>query len=228
MPRRFGHPIAAVLIILGLSSCVTETMEHLALAIRLEGTEVTQLEVDDNKLYILGVLNGKTFDQVQEALEKHPDIDTLVFTAMPGSVNDDAIFAMGRWLREKSLNTHLLSTSVIASGAVDLYLSGVERTAEEGAKLGVHSWDDGSNQAADLPKDHEDHRLNASYIGAMLGSEDFYWYTIEAAPSDDIHWMSPGDVERFGLLTSPWLRSSNDNTPFGEDFEIMRSEILED
>ncbi|MGI9488423.1 MAG: hypothetical protein ACR2RF_21600 [Geminicoccaceae bacterium] len=103
MPRRLARPIAAVLIILGLSSCMTETMEQLALAIRLQGSETTKLEVNDSKLYILGILNGKTFDQVRDVFDEHPDIDTLVFTAMPGSVDDETTFAMGRWLREKNL-----------------------------------------------------------------------------------------------------------------------------
>ena len=228
MPRCLARPIAAILITLGLSSCVTETMEQLAQAIRLQGAETTELKVDGSKLYILGVLNGKTSDQMRKAFAKHPDIDTLVFTAMPGSVDDETTFAMGRWLREKNLRTHLLSNAVIASGAVDLYLSGVQRTAEKGAQLGVHSWDDGTNEATDFPRDHEDHRLNASYIDTMLGSEAFYWYTIEAASSDDIHWMTPDEVEDFGLLTSPWSQPSGDETPFGPDFEIMRAAVLED
>lgn len=228
MPRSLVRPIAAILLALGLSSCVTETMEQLALAIRLQGTQTTQLEVDGNKLYILGILNGKTFDQVREVFDEDPNVDTLVFTAMPGSADDETTFAMGRWLREKKLHTHLLSNSVIASGAVDLYLSGIQRTAEEGAQLGVHSWDDGSNEATDFPRDHEDHRLNASYIDTMLGSENFYWYTIEAASSDDIHWMTTDEVEKFGLLTSPWSQPSGDETPFGPDFENMRAGVLED
>ncbi len=37
----------------------------------------------------------------------------------------------------------------------------------------------------------------------MLGNDEFYWFTLEAASADDIHEMSLAEVERFGLLTSP-------------------------
>ena len=35
----------------------------------------------------------------------------------------------------------------------------------------------------------------------MLGADDFYWFTIEAAPADGIHIMSNEEIARFGLVT---------------------------
>ena len=40
-------------------------------------------------------------------------------------------------------------------------------------------------------------------IEDMLGSDEFYWFTINAAPVDDIHRMTNDEIVRFGLLTAP-------------------------
>jgi len=224
-----NHLLAMPLLIaiLFVSACQTKYMTELAEVTRLNASEITELEIDGRRLYLLGPLNSKTFDQVQAAFNRHPEIDTLVLTAMPGSVDDETTFEMGRWLRLRGVKTHLLSNSVIASGAVDLFLSGVERTAEIGAQLGVHSWSDGRQDAKDLPRDHHGHRLNASYIEEMLGVDTFYWFTIDAAPSEDLHWLETSEVDHFALLTSPWQKPSEDRTPFGAEFTEMRAALLE-
>ncbi len=124
---------------------------------------------------------------------------------MPGSLDDEALFPFARWIRAQGYNTHLESTSEIASGAVDLFLSGVERTMEKGAKLGVHSWSDGDKEASEYPRSHSAHSLNASYIKAMLNSDEFYWFTINAAPANAIHWMNEAEIKKYQLLTQPLL-----------------------
>ena len=190
--------------------------------------DLTQTAVDGNRLYLMGELNSQTPDKVKAVIKDNPQVDTIVLTAMPGSLDDESTFPLARWLRERNLNTHLLSDSVIASGAVDLYLAGVNRTMEEGAQLGVHSWSDGSNEATDFPRDRKEHRFNADYIDAMLGSEDFYWFTIEAAPADGLHWMDKTEIDHFGLLTEPLQPASNDPTPFGDQFQDARADVLSD
>ncbi|MEM8950013.1 MAG: hypothetical protein AAGA21_14110 [Pseudomonadota bacterium] len=225
-----SRTIATALLIttLFLSASRTDYMTELAEVTRLNASEITELEIEDRRLYLMSPLNSKTFGQVTLAFERQPEIDTLVLTAMPGSVDDETTFKMARWLRDKGIKTHLLSRSVIASGAVDLFLAGTERTAEVGAQLGVHSWSDGRQDAKDLSRDHGGHQLNASYVEAMLGEDAFYWYTIDAAPSEELHWLGRAEVAEFSLLTSPWLEPSNDPTPFGGKFSEMRAALLED
>jgi beta-lactamase class D len=206
----------------GLAGCETAAM------LVLNSTEQTSIAVKGDKLFIMGLLNSKTFGQMQKSLAANPQIETLVFTAMPGSIDDEVTFEMGRWLRAKKLNTHLTAKTVIASGAVDLFLSGSQRTMEAGAQLGVHSWSDGSKEAADYPRDSEEHALNRDYIVDLGVPEDFYWFTIYEAPANAIHWMSQGEVVKYGLLTAPILTSdSSAAIPF-KDFAKMRLEILED
>ncbi|MEM9600614.1 MAG: hypothetical protein AAF926_06300 [Pseudomonadota bacterium] len=220
--RRGGRVALIMALSAGLSACTT------AMILMLNQVELTELTADGDQLYIMGELNSKSFAQVQTAISEHPEIDTLVFTAMPGSLDDETTFAMGRWLREEGLNTHLTARSVIASGAVDLYLSGVSRTMEQGAQLGVHSWGYGSKEATDFPKDDPAHELNKSYIVDLGVPEEFYWFTIHQAPADAIYWMNEDEVARFGLTTEPISDADrSDDIPF-TDFEAKRHDILSD
>ncbi len=214
--------LAIVTFAASLTACETAAM------LVLNSTEQTSITVEGDKLFIMGLLNSKTFGQMQKTITANPQIDTLVFTAMPGSIDDEVTFEMGRWLRAKKLNTHLTAKTVIASGAVDLFLSGSQRTMEAGAQLGVHSWSDGSKEAADYPRDSEEHALNLNYIIDMDVPADFYWFTIYEAPADAIHWMSTDEVLKYGLLTTP-IKSTDTSggIPFN-NFEEMRLEILED
>lgn len=206
--------------LLGLAGCQTIAISMLNRA------EVTSIAVEGEKLYIMDLLNSKTFGQMQDTINLNPQVTTLVFTAMPGSIDDEVTFEMGRWLKAKGLNTHLTSESVIASGAVDLFLSGTERTMEAGAKIGVHSWSDGSKEAADYPRDSKEHALNRDYIVDMGVPEDFYWFTIYEAPADEIHWMSQGEIVKHRLLTTPIRTDDSSATIPFEHFTKMRLEVL--
>ncbi|MEP3891026.1 MAG: hypothetical protein ABJN69_11215 [Hellea sp.] len=211
----------SVTAVLGLASCET------AAILVLNSTEKTTLSVQDDKLYVMNLLNSKTFGQMQKTIAANPQVDTLVFTAMPGSIDDEVTFEMGRWLRAKKLNTHLTAQSVIASGAVDLFLSGVNRTMENGAKLGVHSWSDGFKEAAEFPQHSPEHMLNRDYIVDMGVPDAFYWFTIYEAPADAIHWMSQSEILKHGLITAPIISGdTSSDIPF-KDFEKQRLDILE-
>ena len=71
---------------------------------------------------------------------------------MEGSIDDHTMIKLAYYVRKKWLNTKLLSYSDINSGAVDLFLAGVERTMEKGAHIGVHSWSNGFKKAKETVK----------------------------------------------------------------------------
>lgn len=164
-------------------------------------TTFTLDESDSSKLIMNGEINSKTLDQLKEELSKNDGIKTLVLMNVPGSVNDDANIKLCYYVREKGLNTYITSESDIASGGTDLYLAGVKRYYEEGAKIGVHSWGGIFKEATDFPKDHENHQLYTEYTKNMLGSDRFYWFTIESAKAKDIHYMTTEEIQEYSLYT---------------------------
>ena len=143
--------------------------------------------------------------QLKKLIDENPGIKTIVLEHIGGSLDDDSNFPMGKYVREKGLNTYLKSDSKVSSGGTDFFLSGVNRTMEEGAYIGVHSWagNDGARmvEAKDIPREDSQHRANAEYVNYMLGSEDFYWYTIYAAPADGMHRMTKDEILKYKVAT---------------------------
>ena len=163
--------------------------------------ETTEFRVEGSRLYMQGEINSKTLKQFEDVYAEHPNIRTLVELDVPGSLDDDTMIKLAYRVRELDLNTHLESASVIQSGGVDLFLAGVHRTMEPGAKIGVHSWSDGFREAKDYPREAPQHEQNRLYIERMLGDDAFYWFTIHAAPADSVHFMSNAEIRKYELLT---------------------------
>ena len=165
----------------------------------------SKIEVRDNQAYLSGELGTRTYHQVKKLIAEHPDIKTLIMTDVPGSINDAVNMHTGRLLRQNSFTIKLLSNSDIASGGVDLFTAGVERIVTKGAKLGVHSWccvDDLT--AADVAPKHPAHKDQLDYFSEMLGKArgyDFYFYTLQASPFDEIYYMTDQEVKDWGLAT---------------------------
>ena len=169
----------------------------------------TTLEVEGSRLFLLGTFDHGTYKAVLDTLDAHPEVDTLVFTANGGSIDDECTLDLGREIRRRKLNTHLVEGGVLASGGVSLFLAGAKRTVEAQHLLGVHSWEQCSQSdeqpkickdARDVPDGDEQHMLHKSYISEMLGGDTFYWRSIRAAPSTSIHWLTEAELDEFGLF----------------------------
>ncbi|ODS22712.1 hypothetical protein AB835_12675 [Candidatus Endobugula sertula] len=190
----------------------------------------TILSIQGERMYIMGGFHSESYDLVKTAIDNNPDIKMIVLTANDGSSDSRNTLKLARYIRSKKLNTHLINQSVITSGAVDLFLAGVHRTMEKGAKVGVHSWADDIKQAQakDLPRNHDDHKLYTTYMQDMIDNDSFYWFTIYSAAAEEMYWMNDDEIKKYNLLTQPPLSASNDQTPFGKNFSSYRKEILEE
>lgn len=176
---------------------------EMAAIIAMNQIETTRFTVEGNTLHMSGEINSKTLNQFEAIIANNPSIDTLLEGVVEGSLDDDTMIALAYRVRELGMATHLNADSEIYSGGVDLFLAGVERTMERGAKIGVHSWADFFKEAKDYPRDSPEHEQNRKYIEDMLGADDFYWFTIYAAPADSIMLMSESEILEYGLLTQP-------------------------
>ena len=165
--------------------------------------ETTEFSVAGDRLIMYGEINAKTLAQFEDVIAANPGIRILEEQNVPGSLDDDTMIELAYRVRELGLHTHIGRDAEIHSGGVDLFLAGVERTMARGAVIGVHSWSDGTREAADYPRDAPEHEQNRKYIEDMLGDDRFYWFTIYAAPADDIKIMTEQEIQEFGLLTQP-------------------------
>jgi len=169
--------------------------------------DIFTVQANRTTVIMNGEIKSRTLQDFKNMLAGHPNIDLLQFKNAPGSNDDEINFQVGVLLRQKGINTHLLDNADVASGGVDLFLAGTARTRGENTRLGVHSWsDDDDNQATDFPMDSEEHRANIKYFEdlgyTIQWSSDFYFFTINAAPADDIHWMTEEEITQYQLITN--------------------------
>lgn len=171
----------------------------------LMGAGNSTIEVKENKALLNGELGTITYKQIKHLKEQFPEVNKIVFNDVPGSVNDDVNMHTGRLIREFGYTTIATEKSKIFSGGVDLFCSGKERIITNGAILGVHCWDDGEDKSAkDYPKDHPIHRFQINYFSEMLSSEfgeEFYFFTLNSAESDDIHNMTLKELKTYRIGT---------------------------
>ena len=168
--------------------------------------ETTRFTVEGAVVRMNGEINRKTYDQFVALHKANPQLKTIHEETVPGSLDDDTMIELSYYVREQGFNTMLSCDSRIDSGGVDLFLAGVERIVDCADKsvvphIGVHAWSDGFKQATDYPKDAPEHENNRKYIENMLGKDDFYWFTIYAAPAADIHPMTRAEIDKYGLVT---------------------------
>jgi len=165
--------------------------------------EKPTIEMKEGKAYINGVLGKPFHKRFENFIKQNPTIKTVVFENVPGSANDEWNLKTCVLLHKNGMNTALKAYSEIASGGVDLFISGHQRTVAQGAKIGVHSWSDGKKEGLDYPKNAEEHQLFLHFFEEIKMDTSFYWYTLKAAPANSIHWMTNEEIELYNLKTNP-------------------------
>lgn len=148
-----------------------------------------------------GVIDGSTPAAVRSLLRDHPNVERIEMDYVPGSDNDAANVAAARLVRDAGIATHIVANGVVASGGVDFFLAGAVRTIDPAVcEVGVHSWAGGgiANPAA-LPRTHPEHLLYLSYYRDMGIDDEFYFFTLDAAPANDIYNMDDFDIAMFSM-----------------------------
>lgn len=120
---------------------------------------------------------------------------------VPGSIDDVSNLRASLYVHQFELNIRLNERSIIASGGTDFFLAGKERIVAKGAKIGVHSWSGGSKPATELSKKHKAHKKYLDYYRIVNIPDEFYWFTLEAAPAHDIHFMTEEEIEIYKIRT---------------------------
>ncbi|NEO86836.1 MAG: alpha/beta hydrolase [Spirulina sp. SIO3F2] len=161
-----------------------------------------EFEVSGKVAVMTGVIDSDIQLEIEDLLEENPQVTTIIMRDVEGSVDDEANLRAARYVRENGLNTHIPNDGLVASGGTDFFLAGVQRTAGPNALIGVHSWSGGGHiEATQLPQNHPAHQKYLNYYRAMGIPTEFYWFTLEAAPSDDIHWMTIEEQKFYRITT---------------------------
>lgn len=162
-----------------------------------------KFELQGDRAVMSGVIGPSTPGRVLRLVLQSPQVRTLVMRDVPGSLDDESNLRAARYVRQMGLNTLVPAGGEVASGGTDFFLAGVNRSWNPGAKFGVHSWGGFGEEGANIPKGDPEHQKYLDYYAEMNIPERFYWFTLEAASAEDIHWMSDAELARFGFGTTP-------------------------
>jgi len=162
---------------------------------------------DDHRSATLdGTIDSNSFSQFNQMLNEHPDIEIILFDEAPGSVDDDVNVQIGRRISDLRLDTHIIDNGIIASGALNLFLAGRERTRGFNTSIGVQAWaDSDGNEASDFPENSSVHNFYINYyLNIGLRSQlanDFYFFTINAADSNNLYFMDENEIEFYEIFS---------------------------
>jgi hypothetical protein len=166
-----------------------------------------------------GVIDNTTPTVVQNFITNFPNVTTLVFMQMPGSEDDESNLIASQALHNRGYKHYLpgvhsySSDAFIASGAVDMFVGGQMRVVETTGEVGVHSWSDGTNEANIYPVGHVYHQPYIDYyVGVGFSqqqAEDFYYFTINAAPANNIYLMTENEIDNYNIRTCKYASTPN-------------------
>lgn len=191
-------------VVLGAAAIIV-VVAFLVLKVLLRPGPPMTFAAKGDALIVNGTTGRGSLADLQAALAANPGTRVLILSRIEGSDDDAVNLQMARMVRDRKLDTHLNADSVIESGGIELFIGGVNRTMDEGARIGVHSWSDEDEhyQGRDLPRDHPDHKPYLDTYRALGVPEDLYWFILAAAPNDGMYFMTEDDIDRFDVLTAP-------------------------
>lgn len=160
--------------------------------------------IDATTVRMAGDVDGATPRQFAAMLAAYPMLKRIEMVDCPGSLDEAANLILARAIRRAGMETVVPAGGSVRSGAVELWMAGVRRSAAPDAEFGVHSWaDEYGREARDYPASDPVH---AEYLGYYreMGLEDakahaFYAMT-NATPFDDVTYLTRDDMARYVTL----------------------------
>lgn len=151
-----------------------------------------------------GDIGSASLRNFNSLISSFPDVNSINMIEVPGSIDDEINLQVAALVHQRGISIHLVDNGIIASGGTDFFLAGATRTIGTGTQIGVHSWSDGENEATDYAIGHPFHEEYIEYyisIGfSRAEAEAFYYFTINIASSNEIHWMTEDEINQYGIL----------------------------
>lgn len=164
-----------------------------------------------DRVELVGETDAMSPSWFARVLADNPGLARLDMIECPGTLDDRANLELGRMIRKAGLATHVPSHGSVRSGAVELFLAGIERSMEPGAEFAVHSWrDEYGREADDFSLDAPENRVYLDYYADMgMSSQQaraFYAMT-NSVPHHRARWMEAGEmgqwVDRYARMRNP-------------------------
>ena len=161
--------------------------------------------IDETRVALLGETDGTSVQWFARLMRDYPGIAQLDMVECPGTLDDRANMQLGRMIRQSGIATHVPAIGSVRSGAVELFLAGVERSVENGAEFAVHSWrDEWGREADDFAPDAPQNRKYIDYyreMGMSVAQARAFYDMTNSVPHHRARWLNAGDIR-------PWIAAA--------------------
>ncbi len=123
---------------------------------------------DDETIQMDGVINRNSLTDFNKLEAAFPKVKTINIKNCDGSADDETNLQLSLKVHQKGIKIHLMDNGIIASGGVDFFIAGVERTKGKNTQIGVHSWSGENETATDFPVGHEYHLQYINYTLRLM------------------------------------------------------------
>lgn len=151
-----------------------------------------------------GTVDSYTPAAFLQMLSQFPGIKRIEMIDCDGSVDEEANLNLARMIRRAGISTHVPAHGSVRSGAVELFLAGLSRTAHHNAEFIVHSWmDEDGREANDYPANDPVHAEYLDYyaeMGVPVPTAKAFYALTNSVPFSDQLRLSRSDMARFQLL----------------------------
>lgn len=163
--------------------------------------------LDARRAALVDVTDSRAPAQFAAMLQAFPGIATLEMIECPGTVDDRANMRVGVMIRANGIATHVPRGGSVRSGAVELFVAGARRIADDGAEFAVHSWlDETGHEPGDYAASAAENSVYTDYYQAMgLAADEakaFYAMT-NSVSSAQAKWMTAAEMAQWVRLDSP-------------------------
>ncbi len=148
-----------------------------------------------------GMIDRDTSSALLDIMSENFDVHEISLVQATGSSGYREMREASRMLSEYHLATHVPANGFVSPGAIDFFIAGWKRTVEEGAQLAVGSWFDGAHYGVDLPRHNSLHFGYLKWYREHGIPEDFYWFSLTAAPKGQQHILTRDEMLRFNIIT---------------------------
>lgn len=142
--------------------------------------------------------------QFKRMLAAYPSIGVLELYDCPGTVDDNANLVLGRMIHNRGIATDVPPGGSVRSGAVDLFLAGVRRTAAGDAEFAVHAWLDeyGLRPSSFSPNSPVNRKYVLFYhaMGMPLPTAKAFYDLTNSVPNERALWLSTSDLAHYAAL----------------------------
>lgn len=154
--------------------------------------------LDERRAALVDVTDTGSPGQFAAMLRDFPGLTELDLVDCPGTFDDRANLQLGRMIRARGIATRVPSNGSVRSGAVELFLAGVERQIDDGAEFAVHAWlDESGRQAGDYAADAPANRRYLDYyreMGMSPSRASAFYAMTNSVPFEQARWLDAAEM----------------------------------